>query len=155
MKTPHKLSFRIAGEVHPELRNAFDFMNDSVDYLGYLEQSELLPYIQQADLGLLPVKNTLWNNSKFPVKTVEMLAVGLPVLASKNSEASNIITHEEEGFLKENDADEWARLLDSLCKNKDNLSGLYKQARQKAVNEHSMESLSEYTINLINRLTDL
>lgn len=59
-------------------------------YLGQLPQAEALRAAQACDIGLLPLADTPFNQSRMPMKFADYLALGLKVCASAVGELSTI-----------------------------------------------------------------
>jgi glycosyltransferase involved in cell wall biosynthesis len=54
----------------------------NVSHLGPRPFDELLPYLKAIDVGLVPYANTRFNRNSFPMKTLEYLAAGRPVVST-------------------------------------------------------------------------
>jgi teichuronic acid biosynthesis glycosyltransferase TuaH len=54
----------------------------NVSYLGPRPFEELLPYLKAIDVGIVPYANTQFNRNSFPMKTLEYLAAGRPVVST-------------------------------------------------------------------------
>jgi glycosyltransferase involved in cell wall biosynthesis len=54
----------------------------NVSYLGPRPFDQLLPYLKKIDVGIVPYANTRFNRNSFPLKTLEYLATGRPVVAT-------------------------------------------------------------------------
>lgn len=54
----------------------------NVTWLGELPSRELAPHLAEIGVGLTPYADTAFNRSSFPLKTLEYLASGVPVVAS-------------------------------------------------------------------------
>lgn len=50
--------------------------------VGSLGEDEVVAVLQHCDVGLVPYEATAFNTASFPLKTLEYLAAGLPVVAS-------------------------------------------------------------------------
>lgn len=53
-----------------------------VTYVGPRRFEELLPYLKTIDVGIVPYANTQFNRNSFPLKTLEYLAAGRPVVST-------------------------------------------------------------------------
>lgn len=79
---------------HPNLRMAIcgpevrlrqaipEAISRRVDYLGHLSAERTRLFARSLDLGLLPLADTPFNQSRFPIKFAEYLGAGTPVLCS-------------------------------------------------------------------------
>jgi glycosyltransferase involved in cell wall biosynthesis len=54
----------------------------NVTWVGRREFSELPGYLKRMNVGLTPYANTTFNQASFPLKTLEYLAAGLPVVST-------------------------------------------------------------------------
>jgi glycosyltransferase involved in cell wall biosynthesis len=53
-----------------------------VTYVGPQRFEQLLPYLKTVDVGIVPYANTQFNRNSFPLKTLEYLAAGKPVVST-------------------------------------------------------------------------
>lgn len=63
---------------------AFDRLiaDPGVRWTGEVPTDQLVRYLRAMDVGLTPYRDTVFNRRSFPLKTVEYLAAGLPVVAT-------------------------------------------------------------------------
>ncbi|MCX6498281.1 MAG: glycosyltransferase [Arthrobacter sp.] len=54
----------------------------NVTWLGELPSKDLAPHLAEIGVGLTPYADTAFNRSSFPLKTLEYLAAGMPVVSS-------------------------------------------------------------------------
>lgn len=79
------ISLLIIGPLHPKsdtrrLESIFD--HDNVTWLGERSFETLPTYLAQADVGLLPYTRSRFNMGSCPLKVLEYLAAGLPVVST-------------------------------------------------------------------------
>lgn len=73
---------RTASDPAAKLRlNAF-LSRGNVDWRGYVRPREVRRLLETASVGITPYANTEFNRSSFPLKTLEYLSAGLPVVAT-------------------------------------------------------------------------
>ncbi|HWA33332.1 MAG TPA: glycosyltransferase family 4 protein [Cyclobacteriaceae bacterium] len=65
-------------------------IRDRVDNLGVLSPLVAKRFSAALDVGLLPLENTLFNQSRFPIKFAEYMACGTPIIASTVGECAVI-----------------------------------------------------------------
>lgn len=53
-----------------------------VTYVGPKRFEEILPYLKAIDVGIVPYANNQFNRNSFPLKTLEYLAAGRPVVST-------------------------------------------------------------------------
>ncbi|MFD8498222.1 glycosyltransferase [Amycolatopsis sp. NPDC059657] len=56
---------------------------ENVHYVGAVPFDDLLPYLARFDVGLTPYADSAFNRASFPLKTLEYLAAGKPVVSSE------------------------------------------------------------------------
>lgn len=150
--SPETATLTVFGNKTERLRELFGDLDRQCTLAGYREQEKLITELQQADLGLVPIEDTLWANSKYPVKTVEMLASGLPVLASSNSEASRIVRDGVSGYTLDNDPKTWADRITSIETGSSDFRSMQKSARREALEHYSMEKVADRALDVFTKL---
>ena len=70
-----------------------------VEYVGWVESEALPDYFAQADVAIYPFDDTLVNRTKCPVKLLDLLAAGVPVVAEAVGQNIEYIRHSETGWL--------------------------------------------------------
>jgi len=73
----------------------------AVEYAGWVEPEELPACFAQATVAIYPFDDTLVNRAKCPVKLLDLLAAGVPVVAEAVGEVREMICHSETGWLVE------------------------------------------------------
>jgi len=144
---------RIVGPKYDKLKTQFSSYSTKVTITGLVSQKEVVKHLQESDVGLCPIPDNEWNNAKFPVKIMEMLSCGVPVIASSNSEASNIIEHGKDGFLPDHTISDWKQCLLNCLREPGQISSLSTAARTKAVNQYSMSTIAKILIDSVQSIT--
>lgn len=67
--------------------------------IGWVEPNLLQGYLAAADVAIYPLDDTLLNRSKSPGKLVELMSLGIPVVASRVGQAAECIEHGTSGLL--------------------------------------------------------
>ncbi len=88
-------------------RRDFDFMPVSVRV--WSEETEAAD-IQNFDVGIMPMPDTLWTRGKCGYKLIQYMACGRPVIASAVGANMDIVAHGENGFLASTPS-EWVDAL--------------------------------------------
>lgn len=84
-----------------------------VNVIPWAEETEVSD-IQQFDIGIMPLSDTLWERGKCGYKLIQYMACGKPVVATPIGVNSAIVQHGENGFLADT-LSEWCDVLDKLC----------------------------------------
>jgi teichuronic acid biosynthesis glycosyltransferase TuaH len=94
---------------YPERVNAL-LAKDNVHHVGAVPFEELLPYLARFDVGLTPYADSGFNRASFPLKTLEYLAAGKPVVSSDLPASRRLHEETAEVWVAET-AEEFARLV--------------------------------------------
>jgi len=72
---------------------------DRIEYLGWVEPTELPDVFARASAAIYPFDDTLLNRTKCAVKLIDLLAAGVPVVADAVGQNVEYIRHNETGAL--------------------------------------------------------
>ncbi len=74
-------------------------IGDRIEMAGWTRPEDLPPYFQRAHVAIYPLDDTLVNRTKCPLKLVELMGAGLPVVADRVGQAAEYIVDGESGLL--------------------------------------------------------
>lgn len=74
-------------------------LDKSIKYLGWLEGDELRRRQQEAQLAIFPYEDTLINRAKCSARLVQLMASGLPIVATNVGQNGEYIEHGLSGWL--------------------------------------------------------
>lgn len=94
--------------------------------------------LQGGDIGLVPLPDLPWNHWKFFYKTVQYMALGIPVVARRMGSNSEIIEDGVNGFLVET-SEEWYQRLRMLVTDNELRRRMGKAARATIVERFSTQ----------------
>lgn len=119
-------------------------LGKSMEYLGWLEGDDLRRHQQAAQVALVPYQDTLINRTKCSVKLIELMASGLPAVATDVGENSHYIEHGVSGWLvPPDDKEAFVDAVASLLKDLQLRTRLGKGARQRILDEFTWSNLAE------------
>lgn len=95
--------------------------------------------LQECDVGIVPLLDLEWNPWKFYLKTIQYMAVGLPVIARRIGSNSEVIDDGVNGFLVETES-EWFDRLSQLIEDRSLRRRMGEAARSKAVEMYSVDA---------------
>jgi len=98
--------------------------------------AEVLHYLAAGDVALYPLDDTLLNRTKCPLKLVELMAVGLPVVAERVGQTAEYLVGGESGVLvPSGDVDAFAGAVVALLRDEDRRRRMGEAARRR-IREH-------------------
>ncbi len=127
----YDIPLRIVGSGTPDLKDV------KIDFRQWTMETEVSD-LQDCDIGLVPLLDLEWNPWKFYLKTIQYMAVGLPVVAHKMGSNSEVIEHGVNGFVVESE-DEWVDCLSLLIENHTLRKKMGEAARQTVIEKYSVQ----------------
>lgn len=109
--------------------------------------------LQDCDIGLVPLIDLEWNPWKFYLKTIQYLAVGLPVVAQKMGSNSEVIKDGVNGFVVETEA-EWFDRIALLIENSSLRREMSANARQTVLENYSVRAQMPRVAQIFDRVLD-
>lgn len=104
---------------------------DQVDATGWVGIDQFYTELD-FDIGIVPLADNVFNQSKSHLAVLEMAARGIPVIASNLPSYRRFITHGENGFLV-NQGHEWAKYMRLLVENPGMRKVMGLQAKMRAI----------------------
>lgn len=84
------LRFALCGPSEQVLEKVPNHVQQKIDFLGNLPPFKTREFAAAIDLGLLPLEDNSFNQSRFPIKYAEYMAAATPVLCSDVGECAKI-----------------------------------------------------------------
>lgn len=114
-----------------------------------LPYDEMLRFVGQHDLLLVPLVDNVFNEAKSNVKFVEAGSVGVPVLASPVGEFARVIRDSENGMLAA-EAGDWKARLDWAVRHRDALAALGMKARSTVQQSFTVSTVEGDVLAMLN-----
>lgn len=119
-------------------------LDRSLKYLGWLEGDELRRRQQEAQLAIFPYEDTLMNRAKCSTRLVQLMASGLPIVATDVGQNREYIEHGLSGWLvPPNDSQAFAEGVVSLLQDEQLRRILGQRARERILTMFSWHNLVE------------
>ena len=104
-----------------------------IDYRGWAAPQEIAGLLAEADLALVPIADTLLNRARGLAKLLELMAAGLPIVASRVGQVAEYLVDRESGILvAPSDAQAMAESVAALLANPELRGDLATGARARA-----------------------
>jgi glycosyltransferase involved in cell wall biosynthesis len=108
------------------------------EFIPWSKENEVKDLLQ-LDIGIMPLTDDLWAKGKCGFKAIQYMALEIPCVASPVGVNTEIITHDENGFLCESQ-DEWLQYLSMLIELPALRTRLGVNGRKKIVQHYSTSS---------------
>ena len=125
----------------------FEIENVNIKLIKWDSKTEF-DELLSADIGIMPLKRTLWENGKCGFKLIQYMASGLPVVATTAPANDEIIENDVNGFIIQND-DEWFEKLEALIINKDLREQFGKLGRNRIKSDYTYQVWGNRYVNII------
>jgi glycosyltransferase involved in cell wall biosynthesis len=131
-----KARLRIMADERP----AFDVPAHQLEFVPWSPEIEVQT-IQSMDIGIMPLRDTLWSRGKCSYKMLLYMSCGIPVVVSPVGMNAEIL---ELGSIGEsaNSADAWISALEALISNAKLAASMGEQGRAVVLNRFSIEALA-------------
>lgn len=107
-------------------------LGDKVVFAGWIAKDAIPQWLALADVAVYPMDDSLLNRSKCPMKLVDLMANGLPVVAEGVGQVAEYIEHGSSGVLVEpENVNEFAAAVVNLLGDQAARAGLGKGARER------------------------
>ena len=125
-------------------------IEESVTFTGRVENSEIPGYLARAHLGIAVFRPIQLRAYAFPLKLLEYMAAGLPVIGNHDTETEDVILKHDIGTCVDFDAEEFARACVEILSDADRYERLSSNARE-AVKAYDWPTLMEQDYQLIKK----
>lgn len=128
-----------------------EFPNLEIECCQWSEEFEV-DLLADADIGIMPLKDGLWEKGKCAYKIIQYMALGIPAVASPVGANNVVIENGVNGFLA-GSAEEWKEALQRLLVDKQLRLRMGEAAKENVVNNYSIQRNQSYIEGLLNGLS--
>jgi len=144
----------IIGSMPPIIQQLLgDYMNRVIFIPGMHTEAffQYLRFSLDADIGIIPLANTIFNHSKSVCKGLEYTLAKIPIIASDCPPYSDVFENKKDALLCSTD-EEWYESINLLLENKEMRDEMIRNARKKAVEKFHLRKNAEHLGNEIAQL---
>lgn len=109
-------------------------------------------FVRRLDIGLLPLTRDAYSAGKSPIKAIQYLACGVPVVGDSIGATREILN--PANSIAVTTEDEWLHALEALITDPGRRGALGKAARQAAVADHDVRTVGHRLLAIIGRLSE-
>ena len=103
-------------------------------------------FVQSIDIGLLPLAEDEFSTGKSPIKAIQYLACGVPVVGNFTGATLEILN--EHNSVAVQSVDDWFNAIEFLINDRDRLRDLAHAAREFAVKNHNLKDTARQRLEL-------
>ena len=129
------IELQLMGACPAIVRQALSEYMDRVFYMPGIHTEGYFNYLRtrvDADIGIIPLQNTVFNHSKSVCKGLEFTTARLPIVTSAYPPYSDVYEHNKSAMLCSTD-EEWYEAINTLLDNDKMREDMVRNARQMAV----------------------
>ena len=146
MEENNSVNLKIVGCLR--LNDKFNKYKNRIEKVNFVDW-KCLPYeIASVDINLLPVEDTIFHRCKSENKWMEAALVGVPTIASYNTELERVISDGRTGLLC-NDEHQWYNKLNRLVKDDEYRERIGISAHKYVLENYITNNLKEEVVNFI------
>lgn len=119
-----------------------DFDGLDVEFIKWTFEDEVR-LLQESDIGIVPVMESVWSPWKFFFKTIQFLSLGMPVVGTATGSNLEIIEEGKNGFLVETEQD-WHDKILLLLENPEMRQEFGVNARKMVVERFNIEKQFDF-----------
>ena len=123
------------------------YLGDHVKLIPWTEETEVAA-ISTIDVGIMPLRNSPWEEGKCAYKIIQYMACGKPVIASDVGMNAEVCLNGETGFLADSE-EEFLAALRFLINNKTSREHMGKKGRTLVEKSFNIEKTSQVMTELI------
>jgi glycosyltransferase involved in cell wall biosynthesis len=107
----------------PEMKELKKIANEkniskNVSFKGWVNRNKIPEYLSQSSIGIGPLRVTDVTKHALPIKVLEYMASGLPILAIKNTLPEDVLKNDVNGFFVANSEELSEKIIKLLTDNK-------------------------------------
>ena len=146
---------RIFGPNTPFLERVMDTarnksLQEAVHYLGPKRPEDLVPYIEDCDVGVIPNHRNVFTEINTPTRIFEYLALGKPVIAPRTPGIQDYFIRESILFFQPGNSEELAQQIEYVFSHPNEIVGIVRKGQQVYL-AHTWSMERETLVNLITK----
>lgn len=145
-----------SGDVEPELKALAEelSLNGRVEFTGLVPRQQVPEILNEATIGVAPLKDTEALEYAMPTKVYEYLACGLPVLVTGGSHLRQFVEDSGGGVHVENDPERIAEAIDALLADETYRTELAERGHEYVLDRYTRDRIAKRLSDELNAAVD-
>lgn len=127
-------------------------LSNKVILTGWRPQDDLINYLSSTDVFVLPMRENLVNQARWPNKIGEYMAIGRPTVCSRVGDVAELVEQERIGLISENDPVQFGKTIFTLLKDEQLANEMGRRARRVAERQFDIAVQGSQVEQLYQRL---
>jgi len=149
------VKFRLVG-AGPELDKLQELVSAKrleqyFEFTGWVGWQKIPKMLADATVGIGPLKHTQVTHQAMPIKVLEYMASGLPIVALENTLPANVLRHENNGYFVK-DGDDFVEKVTRLLSDRDLNNAMGRKSREIAEQEFDWKKIASKLIESYQKL---
>ena len=144
------VKFVLLGE-GPEMKNLQDLvrknnLESNIEFKGWVTRQSIPVHLSNASIGIGPLKRTKVTENALPIKVLEYMASGLPIIAKTGTLPNDVLKNNENGYFIDNSSDLSEKIV-LLLKNSDIVEKMGKKSLE-MVKKFSWDNIGKSILDI-------
>lgn len=137
-----------ANELYQEFNDIPNVDTEFIEQLDWSDTAAVSHQINRMDIGLYPLLKNDFNKYKCAFKALEYMACGVPVVSSNVAFNTEVISHDQDGLIAENEQ-EWLDSLKNLINSQTTRNILGARGREKVSKMYSTSVATDLLLEVV------
>ena len=128
-------------------------LEENVDFKGWIDRNKIPEYLATSSIGIGPLRSTEVTKYALPIKVLEYMSAGLPIIAAKNTLPEDILEEGKNGFFINNSTELVEKIME-LLNNKELRKKMGKNSKE-MVKKFDWKNVTESIIQEVDEVISL
>jgi len=121
-------------------------IESNIEFKGWVERHNIPAHLSNSSIGIGPLKRTAVTENALPIKVLEYMASGLPIVAKTGTLPNDVLMNNENGYFIDNSTDLSEKIV-QLLKNSDIVEKMGKKSLE-MVEKFSWENIGKSMLEI-------
>ena len=128
-------------------------LEENVDFKGWIDRNEIPKYLAASSIGIGPLRSTEVTKHALPIKVLEYMSAGLPIIAAKDTLPEDVLEEGKNGFFIK-DSKELGKKILELLNNEELRKRMGKNSKE-MVSKFDWKNVTELVIQEAEKIISL